>query len=388
MGIQQNNDRIQTTHIGSLPRPHDLLDIMKAKFAKQPYDDQAYQAKLSKAVADCVRKQVDCGIDFVTDGEFSKPGFFTYIQERLEGFEARPNQKLILFQKEVSSFPEYYAEYFKQAMMGGTIVPITPVVCVGPVKYRGERLLQIDIENLKAAAKAAGVPEKKAFLPATAPSGVGINEYYKTDEEYFHALAAELNKECRAIVDAGLLVQIDDPFLPDIFFEPGLDDAQKKRRAQMYVDATNLALSGIPADMVRFHTCYGINEGPRLYEASLSDIIEYVLKINAGSYSFEAANPRHEHEYHLFERVKVPEGKVLCPGVITHASNIVEHPEWIAERIIRFANLVGRENVMAGADCGFSSQALYRTEVHDTVVWEKFKAMREGADIASRKLWH
>jgi 5-methyltetrahydropteroyltriglutamate--homocysteine methyltransferase len=388
MGIQQSNDRIQTTHIGSLPRPHDLLDIMKAKFAKQPYDNKAYQAKLSKAVADCVRKQVDCGIDFVTDGEFSKPGFFTYVQERLEGFEARPNQKLILFQKEVSSFPEYYAEYFKQAMMGGTIVPITPVVCVGPVKYRGERLLQIDIENLKAAAKAAGVPEKKAFLPATAPSGVGINEYYKTDEEYFHALAAELNKEYRAIVDAGLLVQIDDPFLPDIFFEPGLDDAQKKRRAQMYVDATNLALSGIPADMVRFHTCYGINEGPRLYEASLSDIIEYVLKINAGSYSFEAANPRHEHEYHLFERVKVPEGKVLCPGVITHASNIVEHPELIAERIIRFANLVGRENVMAGADCGFSSQALYRTEVHDTVVWEKFKAMREGADIASRKLWH
>jgi 5-methyltetrahydropteroyltriglutamate--homocysteine methyltransferase len=387
MGIQQNNGRIQTTHIGSLPRPHDLLDIMKAKFAKQPYDDKAYQAKLSKAVADCVRKQVDCGIDFVTDGEFSKPGFFTYIQERLEGFEARPNQKLILFQKEVSSFPEYYAEYFKQAMMGGTIVPITPVVCVGPVKYRGERLLQIDIENVKAAAKAAGVPENKAFLPATAPSGVGINEYYKTDEEYFHALAAELNKEYRAIVDAGLLVQIDDPFLPDIFFEPGLDDAQKKRRAQMYVDATNLALSGIPADMVRFHTCYGINEGPRLYEASLSDIIEYVLKINAGSYSFEAANPRHEHEYHLFERVKVPEGKVLCPGVITHASNIVEHPELIAERLIRFANLVGRENVLAGADCGFSSQALYKTEVHSTVVWEKFKAMREGADIATARLW-
>ena len=388
MGIQQNNGRINITHIGSLPRPHELLDMMKAKFTKQPYDEKAYQTKLSKAVADCVRKQVDCGIDFVTDGEFSKPGFFTYVQERLEGFEARPNQKLILFQKEVSSFPEYYAEYFKQAMMGGAIVPITPVVCVGPVKYRGERLLQIDIANVKAAAKAAGVPEKKTFLPATAPSGVGINEYYKSDEEYFFALATELNKEYRTIVAAGLLVQVDDPFLPDIFFEPGLDDAQKRRRAQIYVDATNLALSKIPADMVRFHTCYGINEGPRLYEASLSDIIEYVFKINAGSYSFEAANPRHEHEYHLFERVKVPEGKVLCPGVITHASNIVEHPELIAERLIRFANLVGRENVMAGADCGFSSQALYRTEVHDTVVWEKFKAMREGADIASKKLWH
>ena len=186
-----------------------------------------------------MRKQVACGIDIVTDGEFSKPGFFTYIQERLEGFEARPNQKLILFQQEVAAFPEYYAEYFKQAMMGGAIIPITPVVCVGPVKYRGEKLLQIDIANVKAAAKAAGVPDEHVFLPATAPSGVGINEYYKTDEEYFHALAAELNKEYRAIVDAGLLVQVDDPFLPDIFFEPGLDDAQKKRRAQIYVEATN-----------------------------------------------------------------------------------------------------------------------------------------------------
>jgi 5-methyltetrahydropteroyltriglutamate--homocysteine methyltransferase len=387
VGLQQNTDRIRTTHIGSLPRPHGLLDIMKAKLSGQPYDEKAYHAKLSKAVADCVRRQVECGLDFVTDGEFSKPGFFTYIQERLEGFEARPNQKMILFQQEVAAFPEYYAEYFKQAMMGGAIVPITPVVCVGPVKYRGEKLVQRDIENVKAAAKAAGVPDHQVFLPATAPSGVGINEYYKSDEEYFHALAAELNKEYRAIVGAGLLVQVDDPFLPDIFFEPGLDDAQKKRRAQIYVEATNQALTGVPADMVRFHTCYGINEGPRLYEASLSDIIGYVLKIKAGSYSFEAANPRHEHEYHLFERVKVPEGKVLCPGVITHASNIVEHPELIAERIVRFARLVGRENVMAGADCGFSSQALYRTEVHDTVVWEKFKAMRRGADIATGMLW-
>jgi 5-methyltetrahydropteroyltriglutamate--homocysteine methyltransferase len=225
------------------------------------------------------------------------------------------------------------------------------------------------------------------FLPATAPSGVGINEYYKTEEEYFHALAAELNKEYRAIVAAGLLLQVDDPFLPDIFFEPGLDDKQKKRKAEIYVEAINVALNEIPDERVRFHTCYGINEGPRLYEASLDQIIDYMLKIKAGSYSFEAANPRHEHEYHLFERVKVPDGKVLCPGVVTHASNIVEHPELIAERLIRFANLVGRENVMAGGDCGFSSQALYKTEVHPTVVWEKFKAMRQGADIATARLW-
>jgi 5-methyltetrahydropteroyltriglutamate--homocysteine methyltransferase len=387
VGIQNNTDRIQTTHIGSLPRPHDLLDVMKAKLNHQPYDEKAYQATLAKAVAESVRKQAECGIDFVTDGEFSKPGFFTYIQERLEGFEARPNQKLVIFQQEVAAFPEYYAEYFKQAMMGGALVPITPVVCVGPVKYRGEKQVQTDIANVKTAAKAAGVPENKLFLPATAPSGVGLNEYYKSDEEYFFALAAELNKEYRAIADAGLLIQVDDPFLPDIFFEPGRDDAQKKRRASIYVEASNRALQGIPAEKVRFHTCYGINEGPRLYEASLADIIEYVLKINAGSYSFEAANPRHEHEYHLFERVKVPAGKVICPGVITHASNIVEHPELIAERIVRFAKLVGRENVMAGADCGFSSQALYRTEVHHTVVWEKFKAMRQGADLATKMLW-
>jgi 5-methyltetrahydropteroyltriglutamate--homocysteine methyltransferase len=388
MGVQQNTDRVQTTHIGSMPRPHDLLDLMKAKFAGRPVDQAQLDAKIASSVMDCVRKQVECGIDIVTDGEFSKPGFFTYIQERLEGYEARPGQKLLLFEKETAAFPEYYAQYFKEAMMGGTIVPIVPVVCTGPVKYRGEKPLKRDIDNVKAAAKAAGVSDDHVFLPATAPSGVGINEYYKSEEEYFHALAHELNKEYRTIVEAGVLLQVDDPFLPDIFMEPDLDRAQMKRRAEIYVEATNGALAGIPAERVRFHTCYGVNEGPRIYEAALADIIDYVLKINAGSYSFECANPRHEHEYHLFETVKIPEGKVLCPGVITHASNIVEHPEMIAERILRFAKLVGRENVMAGADCGFSSQALYKTEVHPTVVWEKFKALRQGADIATKRLWH
>jgi len=387
MALQQNTDHIQTTHIGSLPRPRNLLDLLKAKYSGQPYDETKLNSVLTRSVADCVQKQVECGIEIVTDGEFSKPGFFTYIRERFDGFESRPGQKLTIFQQEISAFPEYYAQYFKEAMMGGAILPIVPVVCTGPVKYKGEAKLLIDIANVKAAAKAVGVPDYHVFLPATAPSGVGINEYYKTEEEYFHALAAELNKEYRAIIAAGILLQVDDPFLPDIFVEPGLDEKQKRQRAQIYVEATNAALNGIPADRVRFHTCYGINEGPRIYESNLPQIIEYVLNVNAGSFSFEAANPRHEHEYHLFERVKLPNGKVLCPGVITHASNIVEHPQWIAERLIRFANLVGRENVMAGADCGFSSQALYKTEVHPTVVWEKFKAMREGADIASSRLW-
>jgi 5-methyltetrahydropteroyltriglutamate--homocysteine methyltransferase len=387
MALQQNTDHIQTTHIGSLPRPHNLLDLLKTKYSGQAYDESKLSSVLTQSVADCVRKQAECGIEIVTDGEYSKPGFFTYVRERFEGYESRPNQKLTIFQKEIAAFPEYYAQYFKEAMMGGAILPLVPVVCTGPVKYKGEKKLNVDIANVKAAAKAAGVPDNHVFLPATAPAGVGINAYYKTDEEYFHAVAAELNKEYRAIVAAGILLQVDDPFLSDIFVELDLDDSQKKKRAEIFVEATNSALKGIPAERVRFHTCYGINEGPRIHEANLAQVIDYVLKVNAGSFSFEAANPRHEHEYHLFERVKLAEGKVLCPGVITHASNIVEHPEWIAERLMRFANLVGRENVMAGADCGFSSQALYKTEVHPTVVWAKFKAMREGADIASRRLW-
>ena len=384
---QQNTDRIQITHIGSLPRPHDLLDQIKAKYTGQPYDQRGFDGVLARSVADLVKKQAECGIDYVTDGEFSKPGFFSYIQARLEGFEPRPDQKFALFETEVAAFPEYYEQYFKEAMLGGAAVKMVPMVCVGPVRYRGESLVQTDIANVKAAAKAAGIAEDHVFLPATAPSGVGKNEYYRSDEEYFHALADELAKEYRAIAGAGLVVQIDDPFLPDIFVDPHLDRKQMTRRAEIYVEATNAALKGIPQEQVRFHTCYGINEGPRIHEAALADIIRHVLKVKAGQFSFEAANPRHEHEYHLFEHVKVPDGRVVCPGVITHASNIVEHPELIAERLLRFAKLVGRDNVMAGADCGFSSQALYKTEVHPTVVWEKFKAMREGADIASKKLW-
>ncbi|MBV8837933.1 MAG: methionine synthase, partial [Alphaproteobacteria bacterium] len=197
--LQQNTDHIQTTHIGSLPRPHNLLDMLKAKFAGQPFDEAQFEKALRQAVTDVVRKQVECGIEIVTDGEFSKPGFFTYVQERLEGYEARPGQKMLLFEKEVAAFPEYYAEYFKQAMMGGAIVALAPVVCVKPVRYRGEKFVARDIGNLTAAAAAAGVKPDHAFLPATAPSGVGVNEYYPGEEAYFQALAAELRKEYHAI---------------------------------------------------------------------------------------------------------------------------------------------------------------------------------------------
>lgn len=387
MTLQQNTDRIRTTHIGSLPRPHHILDLMKARLSGKPYDEKAYDIAISAGVAENVRKQVACGIDIITDGELSKPGFFSYVQQRLNGFEPRPDRKFKLFPREIAAFPEYYEQYFKDAMMGGAVVPVVPLVCTGPVSYRGDGHVKTDIANLQAAAQAVNVPKERLFLPAVAPSGVGFNEYYRSEEEYFHAVAQALSHEYRAIFEAGILLQVDDPFLADVFADPDLDDAGRKRRADMYVEAINAALAGIPAEKVRFHTCYGINEGPRLYEADLADLIAHMLKINAGSYSFEAANPRHEHEYHLFERVKLPDDKVICPGMITHASNIVEHPELIAERIVRFARLVGRENVMAAADCGFSSQALYRTEVHPTVVWEKLKALRRGADIASRQLW-
>ncbi len=387
MGLQQNTDRIRTTHVGSLPRPHALLDALRARLRGEPHDEGAYASLLARSVAEVVRRQAECGIDFVTDGEYSKPGFFTYVQERLEGFAPRPGARRRSFELEVRAFPEYYEEYFGHAMFGGTIVPITPIACIGPIRYRGAAALEQDLENLKAAARAAGLPLEQVFLPATAPSGVGANEYYANDEAYLEALAAALAPEYRAIIDAGLLLQIDDPGLSEVFCDPSLDAAGQRRRARLYVQATNAALAGIPPERVRFHTCYGINEGPRIHEADLAQVIGFALEVNAVLVSFEAANPRHEHEYHLFERLRLPEGKVLCPGVITHASNIVEHPDLIAERLLRYANLVGRENVVAGADCGFSSQATYHTEVHPSVVWAKLQALAEGARRASAQLW-
>ena len=386
MAGQQNTDRIMTTHVGSLPRPHDLLDMMKARLEGREHDEAAYQARVRAAVAECVRRQAETGIDIVCDGEQSKSGFFTYVRERLDGFETRPQQRRIMFAAELAAFPEYYEEYFKAAMLGGAVTPNVPLVCTGPIRYRGEAALQRDIDNLKAAL--AGVPHVAAFMPAVAPSGVGENEYYNTDEAFFHAVGAALHSEYQAIVDAGFILQIDDPFLSDLFGDPSFDAAQRQARAgDLCRGAERQPGRASRRERVRYHTCYGINHGPRIHEAALADVAGYMLRVNAGAYSFEAANARHEHEYHLWETVKLPAGKVLIPGVITHSSNIVEHPEWIAERLVRFARLVGRENVIAGADCGFSSQATYRPEVHPTVIWAKFEALRDGARIASKALW-
>jgi 5-methyltetrahydropteroyltriglutamate--homocysteine methyltransferase len=271
-------------------------------------------------------------------------------------------------------------------MMGGSIVPRTPMVCTGPISYRGHGANRRDIENLKAAV--AGLQVEDAFMPAVAPSGVGSNEYYRSNEEYLHAVGAALRNEYQAIVDAGFVLQIDDPWLTEVHSQdPSLSVAERRKLAEQSIEALNHAIRGIPPEKIRFHTCYGINEGPRVHDAALKDIVDLILKVNAGAYAFEAANARHEHEYHIWEAAKLPEGKVLIPGVITHASNIVEHPELIAERIARYAKLVGRENVIAGSDCGFSSQATYNPEVHPKIVWAKFRAMAEGARLATRQLW-
>jgi 5-methyltetrahydropteroyltriglutamate--homocysteine methyltransferase len=249
---QQSIDRILTTHVGSLPRPKDLLDLMKARITGLDYDPTVYESRVRSAVTECVRQQVETGIDIVADGEQSKPGFFTYIRERLEGFEPRPQRHVQNWPLEVAAFPEYYEQYFKDAMTGGAIAPIVPLVCTGPVRYRGEEALKRDIENLKAAT--SGVLHHAAFMPSVAPSGVGYNEYYRSEEEFFHAVGAALRTEYQAIVGAGFLLQIDDPFLTDIFADARLGPTDRHARALMYVEAVNESLRGIPPEKVRFHT--------------------------------------------------------------------------------------------------------------------------------------
>ncbi len=383
--MHRSTTRILTTHCGSLPRPTDLLDLMKAKIQGEPYDAGAYDARVRSAVSEIVRQQMESGIDIPTDGEQGKQGFFAYVNERLSGFEPKPGPRPAMFEAEVDEFPEYYKQYFSTAMLGVTLAPLVLFECTGPISYRGQEAVRRDIDNLKAALQ--GLEPADVFMPAVAPSGVGKNKYYPSYEEYMHALAEALSTEYRAIVDAGFLLQIDDPFLTELYSYSNLSAEEARETAENYVEAVNHGLRGIPPEKVRFHTCYGINEGPRVHDAPLKEMLPVILKVNAGAYSFEAANARHEHEYHVWEDVKLPDGKVIIPGVVTHASNIVEHPELIAERIVRFARLVGRENVIAGTDCGFSSQATYQPEIHPSVMWAKFRAMAEGARLATEQLW-
>lgn len=384
--MQRSIDRIYTTHVGSLARPAALLDLMKASAAGAAGAADELAAAHRGAVADVVARQRGAGLDVINDGEQGKTGFFAYIGQRLSGYEPGAARGVLeKFRPEIEDFPEYYEQYFKRAMTGGMAVPAASLVCTGPVTYIGQRAIAADLAALRAAVGDAGPDE--VFVCAVAPSGVGGNEYYRSEEDYLDAVADALHEEYRAIIDAGFTLQIDDPFMTEEFSYGAGSAAEKLDTARLYVDAINRSLDGIPRDRVRLHTCYGINEGPRMHDAPLGDLIETLFTIDAGAFSFEAANPRHEHSYHVFETHPLPPDTVLLPGVISHATNIVEHPRTIADRIVRFAEVVGRENVVASADCGFSSQASYTPEIHPKIVWAKFEALAEGARIATDRLW-
>ena len=384
--MQHSTDRIYTTQVGSLARPSALLDLMRAGAAGQPVDETERAEAERQAVAEVVARQRSAGLDVISDGEQARTGFFAYIGERLSGFEPRPGRDpLAGFRAEIDSFPEYYEQYLAGVMTGGMAAPAVPLACTGPVSYTGHERLARDLELLRAAAGDAAADQ--VFACAVAPSGVGGNEYYPTEAAYLDAVADALHEEYAAIVAAGFTLQIDDPFLTDVFSYGTGSRQDTLERARLYVSAINRSLRGIPPERVRLHTCYGINEGPRVHDAPLADYVDTLFTIRAGAFSFEAANPRHEHVYHVFESVKPPPDAVLLPGVISHATNIVEHPDTIADRIVRFAELVGRENVVASADCGFSSQATYRPEIHPQIVWAKFESLAEGARRATARLW-
>jgi len=393
--MHRSTSRILTTHTGSLPRPPDLVAMLNAKELGEPYDAKAFAARVERAISEVVQKQVDTGIDVIGDGEHSKFNWMAYARARLTGLEEIDSP--VRFRGATRDSIEFAGAYEDLKVMhgarsGALVAKRTArpkaLVCAAPIRYVGHDELRTDLANLRRSL--AGKKHDEAFVTAISPSNLELyyeNRHYNSDEEYLEALGEAMRVEYLAIVEAGFLLQIDDPFLCDVFVDPDLGSAAAHRKASLYVEAVNHSLRGIAPERVRYHTCYGINEGPRIHEAALADVVGYMLRVNAGAYSFEAANCRHEHEYHLWEEVTLPDGKAIIPGVITHASNIVEHPQLIAERLTRFGKLVGRERVIAGVDCGFSSQACYRTEVHPTVIWTKFQALAEGARIASRRLF-
>ena len=383
--MKRSTDRILTTHTGSLPRP-DVVSRLVAERAEGKGDAAAFESAVADAVAASVRKQVELGVDVIDDGEQSKPGFIAYVNERLGGFElnrARRGGRPFEGSRELLNFPEFYDQ---TRPPGGDQYN---AICVGPITYKGDAELQRDLANLKRATAGQAVAE--VFVPSASPSSVEgwqKNEYYKSDEEYLFAIAEAMRHEYQAIVDTGFLLQLDDPFLAmHYMMNPNATVAEVVKWGRVRVDAMNHAVRDIPVDRIRYHTCYGINMGPRTSDLELKHFIDLVLSVRAGAFSFEAANPRHAHEWKLFQDVKLPDDKLLIPGVITHTSVLVEHPEVVAQQIIRFARTVGRERVIAGTDCGFASNPRGVPEIHHTVVWAKFQALVEGARLASEQLW-
>ena len=386
--MQTSTDRILTTHTGSIARPDDLIELMRARENGLPYDTGAFEARAQAAVAECVRRQVEAGLDVINDGEQRKSGFTTYLTERLAGFDAVPYApgESPGHWREVDEFPEYYERYFKTAMFGAMLSPPARLVCRGPVKYVGQEALAIDIANLRAAL--AGRDYTEVFMSAALPTALAQhdNEYYSSRAEFLTALADAVREEYQAIIDAGFLIQLDDPAAASLWGHAEAEPAERSRRAAETVELINYTLRDIPAEKIRYHTCYGINQGPHVHDLRLRDFIEPMLQVNAQAVSFEVMNPRHMHDYHAFEDVRLPAGKVIIPGMLSNGANWVEHPELIAELTVRYAELVGRQNVLIGNDCGFASQAATR-EIDPKVGWAKFAALAEGARIASQRLW-
>jgi 5-methyltetrahydropteroyltriglutamate--homocysteine methyltransferase len=402
--MKRSIDRILTTHVGSLPRPDDLVELYRDNAP-----DDRLLPRLRTAIADVVRRQAECGIDVVNDGEFGKAmrramdfgAWWSYIYDRLAGFELREEQARkgraawTFGSKERKEFAEFYAAEASAgqsaaagagaaAQSGTSTARLYGLTCTSPVKYTGQTVIQRDIGNLASAVRGARIEE--TFMTAVSPATLQIlpNEYYKTREDYTWALAEAIREEYKAIVDAGFILQIDDPALVDIYdwwFSLNDDLAGYRKWAEFQVEAVNHALQGIPEDRVRFHICWGSWHGPHNGDVPLKDVVDLLLKVKAQGYSVEAGNVRHEHEWKVWKDTKLPEGKLLIPGVVSHATNVLEHPELVADRIIRFAHVVGRENVIASTDCGLGGR------VHPQIAWAKLAALAEGARLASGQLW-
>jgi len=381
--MKHSTDRILTTHTGSLPRPDALVQTLEGHDQREVENDPSFQQQVKAAVAGIVQKQVEAGVTVVNDGEMSKVGYATYVTGRVSGFSEQPGPTYP--QVEARDFPEFYEA------RTASLATIRRPVCVGPIEWQGTDQVERDIANLKAALQGQDVAD--AFMSAASPGVVWQfleNEHYPTHEAYVFAVADAMKHEYKAITDAGFLLQLDCPELAMgwnryNFADSTIDDFRTV--AELHISALNHAIAGIPADRVRLHLCWGNYEGPHMRDIPLGSIFDVVQKANVGAFSFEGANPRHEHEWKLFESVKLPEGIIIIPGVLDSTTNFVEHPELVADRIVRYAKLVGRENVIAGTDCGFATFARSAHTVHPRITWAKFQAMAEGARLASEQLW-
>lgn len=382
--MKRSEHRILTTHVGSLIRPHELRELA-ADSQQDPAKRELYHSALRNAVAEVVKQQARHGIDIVSDGEFGKSSWSNYILKRISGFEIRPEQKRTLawLGRDRERFREAIAQEMPRLLTG-----VPTEVCVGPISYRDSEPIRRTIDNFQAALNTASVEE--GFLTAVAPASTaydGVNEYYPSEKEYVYAIAEALREEYLAIHKAGLLLQVDDAVLANMYDDLVQTSPQHYREwANLRVEALNHALEGIPEERIRYHVCFGSWHVPHVADAPLEEIVGLLLKVRAGAYSFEAANVRHEHEWRVWENAKLPAGRVLIPGVITHHTVTVEHPQLVADRIVRFARIVGCENVIAGSDCGFA-QADMIQRVHPTVMWAKFEALARGAQIATKLLW-